>query len=325
MVQFPDRADGLERRRLGLFVVFAFSIAWAVAAALYANGGLTDSPTVFESGPLSLSLAAVLLPTVYMFAPCIANVLTRVFTGEGRDDLMLSFGFFEHWQRYVVAWFAPGVITAFGAALFFVVFPRYFDSTAEAFASTVGGGADLGMSPVALAAVTVGAAFVINPLFNAIFGFGEEFGWRAYLLPKLTPLGLRTAVVVHGLIWGAWHWPLIAMGYEYGFGYVGFPWVGFVVFLVFTVATGTFLAWLTLETRSVWAASLGHGAINATVVVGVVFSRGDPSYLLGPLPIGLVGMVPWIALAAYLLFRMDDGGRMPQSTTGTPSGPAPDE
>lgn len=44
-------------------------------------------------------------------------------------------------------------------------------------------------------------------------GFGEEFGWRGYLLPRLmhrmTP---RKAVLLHALIWWAWHLPLIIGG-----------------------------------------------------------------------------------------------------------------
>lgn len=308
-----DVPGRLERRRLAVFLLFAFGVAWITAGVLYVSGGLTDSPEVTSVGGVPVTLATLLLPTAYMFAPGVANVVTRIVTDEGRDDLMLSIGFLDHWRSYVFAWFAPGVVTALGAALFFVVFPEYFDPTAEAFASTVdqqaggtGGSGAAELDPLALALVTIGAAAFVNPLINAIFGFGEEFGWRGYLLPKLTPLGLRTAIVVHGLIWGVWHWPLIAMGYEYGFGYVGAPWTGLGLFLVFTVATGTFLAWVTLWSGSVWPASLGHGVINATVVVGVVFARGDPSPLLGPLPIGLVGMIPWLALAGYLLFRLDE-------------------
>jgi membrane protease YdiL (CAAX protease family) len=316
MSNFPASGDRLERRRLGLFLGLAFGIAWVTAGLIYATGGLTESPTVVEAGPVSLSLATVLLPTAYMLAPGVANVLTRLLTGEGWDDLMLSVGFAAHWQRYVLAWFAPGVLTAIGAAIFFLAFPEYFDPTAEAFATAAGGGADVGASPLVLVAITVGAAVLVNPLINTVFGLGEEFGWRAYLLPKLAPLGLRRAVVVHGLIWGAWHWPLIGMGYEYGFDYPGFPWTGFVVFLVFTVATGTFLAWLTVETGSVWPASLGHGAINATAVIAAVFSQGEPSYLLGPLPIGLVAGLPWLAVAGYLLTRMRDSTDSSHSVPG---------
>jgi membrane protease YdiL (CAAX protease family) len=34
-----------------------------------------------------------------------------------------------------------------------------------------------------------------------LFGFGEEFGWRGYLLPKLMPLGRWKAYVLVGIIW----------------------------------------------------------------------------------------------------------------------------
>lgn len=300
----------LERRRLAVFLLFAFGIAWATAGVLAANGGLTDSPAVLSVGGFSLTLATLLLPTTYMFAPGIANLLARRLTDEGFDDLAVSFSPWAHGWAYAAAWIAPGLLTALGAGLFFLVFPAYFDPTASSFAS-VAGGADLGIDPLTLVAVTVLASVTINPLVNALFGFGEELGWRGYLLPKLLPIGARRAVVAHGLIWGAWHWPLILLGYEYGFGYVGAPWSGLAVFLVFAVGAGTFLAWLTLRTGSVLPASLAHGAINATVVVAVVFATGEPNPLLGPLPVGLVGALPWVALAAALLFRLPDDATLP--------------
>lgn len=37
--------------------------------------------------------------------------------------------------------------------------------------------------------------------------FGEEYGWRGYLLPKLLPLGELRASLLVGVIWGAWHFP----------------------------------------------------------------------------------------------------------------------
>lgn len=41
-------------------------------------------------------------------------------------------------------------------------------------------------------------------------GFGEEFGWRGYLLPRLVQrYTLRTALLVHALIWWAWHIPFM--------------------------------------------------------------------------------------------------------------------
>jgi len=37
--------------------------------------------------------------------------------------------------------------------------------------------------------------------------FGEEYGWRGYLLPKLLPLGERRASLIVGVVWGLWHFP----------------------------------------------------------------------------------------------------------------------
>jgi membrane protease YdiL (CAAX protease family) len=60
----------------------------------------------------------------------------------------------------------------------------------------------------------LGAAFLSMFLFISIvatvilfpFGFGEEYGWRAYLLPALTVrYGTTRATALVGLVWGFWH------------------------------------------------------------------------------------------------------------------------
>jgi len=39
-------------------------------------------------------------------------------------------------------------------------------------------------------------------------GFGEEFGWRGYMLPRLARrYSPRKAVLIHAVIWWAWHLP----------------------------------------------------------------------------------------------------------------------
>ena len=56
--------------------------------------------------------------------------------------------------------------------------------------------------------------FLLRFVGTLIPAFGEEFGWRGYLLPHLVKqYRLRTALLVHSFIWWAWHLPvLIAMG-----------------------------------------------------------------------------------------------------------------
>ncbi|ESP89543.1 CPBP family intramembrane glutamic endopeptidase [Candidatus Halobonum tyrrellensis] len=289
----------LDTRRLGVFLAVAFGVSWGTAALLYATGGLTDSPAVV--GPLTL--AGVLVPTTYMFGPAVGAAAARAL-GREWDDLWLRPHPRAHRRVYAAVWLGPLLLTVLGAATFFAVFPDTFDPSMRAYAEGLGA-AGVEMDPVTLAAVQVVAAVTVAPLINGLFAFGEEFGWRGYLLPKLLPLGGRRAALLSGVVWGVWHWPLIAMGYEYGFGYAGFPWTGLLAFLPFTVALGVLFAWATLREGSVWPATLGHGAVNAAAGVGVFVVRGDPHPLLGPLPVGLLGVAPFVAVAAYLLARSD--------------------
>jgi membrane protease YdiL (CAAX protease family) len=60
--------------------------------------------------------------------------------------------------------------------------------------------------------------FVTSFLLTIIPGFGEEFGWRAYMLPRLAQHhSLRRALLLHGFIWWAWHIPaLVKSGVQIG-------------------------------------------------------------------------------------------------------------
>ncbi|SDL90002.1 CAAX protease self-immunity [Halogranum gelatinilyticum] len=299
----PD--ESVETRRIGVFLAVAYGVAWATGLTIYATGGLVDSPELLPG--LGITLATVLLPTAYMFAPAVGTVVTRLATGEGWANLGVRPRFRPSWRTYALAWFVPALLTLVGAAVYFAVFSATFDPELTAFTEAVraASGGELPLDPWTLVAIQLVAAVTIAPLINALFAFGEELGWRGYLLPKLLPLGRRQATLVVGLVWGAWHWPLIAMGYNYGFSYPGAPWTGFLAMCWFTLTTGVFLAWVTLKSESVWPAAIAHGAINAVAAIGALFVAGQPNPLLGPTPLGVVGGVGWTVLAAWLLWRSE--------------------
>ncbi|MFW5948626.1 MAG: CPBP family intramembrane glutamic endopeptidase [Halolamina sp.] len=290
--------ETLQRRRITVFLLVAFGVSWPTALVIWLTGGLTDSPEVVEG----ITLATVLLPTGYMFGPAIGTVAARLATEEGWSRHRLFPDFDGTVRTYAAAWLAPAGLTVVGAALYFAVFPGQFDPTMATFREQMAtGGAPL--DPVSLAVIQIVAALTVAPIVNALFAFGEEFGWRAYLYPKLRPLGRRRAILLSGVIWGVWHWPILAMGYNYGLDYPGFPWTGMLAFLAFTVGAGTFLAVLTEREGSVWPASLGHGAINAIAGLSVLFVAGQPNTLLGPTPVGVLAALPWLVLAAWLLWE----------------------
>ncbi|MFC6989983.1 CPBP family intramembrane glutamic endopeptidase [Haloplanus sp. GCM10025708] len=301
------RPSELQSRRILVFLGVAFGVAWAVAGVIYATGGLRDSPQLLDSPPITLATA--LLATGYMWAPALANVATRRLTGEGWTDLGLRPHVRASWRYWVAAWIGPAFLTLVGVGVYFLVFPEQFDPSLGAARQLLGvpAGTPLPFGLSTLVALYLAQAVLLAPLLNAPLTFGEEFGWRGYLLPKLLPLGWRRAVVVLGVVWGVWHWPVIAMGYNYGFDYPGAPWLGLLAMVWFTFVVGTFLAWVTVRAESVWPATIGHAAVNGVGAAGLLFVRGRPNALLGPTATGVLTTVAWAAVALYLCYRPPDG------------------
>jgi membrane protease YdiL (CAAX protease family) len=242
-----------------------------------------------------------------MPAPALAHLLTRWITREGWHDLWLRPHLKAGWPAWLIAWFLPGVLVISGAALFFLIFPQYFDPAFGPVQALLDKAAALGRTlpfgKTAIIVLQTFQAFALAPILNALPTLGEEFGWRAYLQPKLLPLGWRRALILTGAIWGVWHWPILAMGYNYGLKYAGAPWLGMVEFVGFTILFGIILGWLTLRGQSVWPAVIGHGALNGIAALPALFLTGEPNPLIGPLVFGLVALLPTLLVAAWLLLH----------------------
>lgn len=298
--------EKINKRRILIFLAFSFGISCATGLVIYLTGGLENSPTYNFAG-IEISLALILLASAYMFGPAIASMITRLITKEGKQNLFLKPQFDEkRWIYYLASWFLPGILTILGAVLFFGLFPQYFDSDLSNLNEMLReSGQEISINPWILTVIQTLQALLISPLLNAIPTFGEEFGWRGYLQPKLMPLGGRKAVLVTGVIWGVWHWPVILMGYNYGKDYFGAPFLGPLAMVWFTLSLSVIFGWLTIKAESVWPAVIAHGALNGIASLGIIFIQGSPDPLLGPAPIGLIGGLGLMLTAALLLILPD--------------------
>ena len=245
-----------------------------------------------------------------MAAPALANVLTRWVTGEGRKDLYLRSRFKQTKRYWLLAWLGTSFLVLLGMGIYYILLPQYYDPKLAAARklleqTTQSAGKAIPITPAMLVIIQILQAILIAPFINGLAAFGEEFGWRAYLFPKLMSLGGRKAMLAMGLIWGVWHWPVIFMGYEFGLSYPGFPWLGPLAMLWFTFVVGTYLGWLTLKARSVWPAALAHGSINAMGAIALLMVKGQPNPLLGPAGVGLLASLPFTLLALWLIWRSD--------------------
>ena len=289
----------VDTRRVALFLGLAFGIAWLTGLVIYLTGGIAKSRQIVPGLPLALVLMAV----PYMWAPAIAHILTRLISREGWKNLGLRPNFRRGWPYWLMGWVLPGLMTIAGAVVFFLLFPRYFDSSLTLLRQSLQRSPVLArFSPWVVVAIETVAGILISPIVNSLATLGEEFGWRAYLLPKLLPLGWRKALLLMGAIWGVWHWPVIFMGYEYGFKYPGYPWLGPLLFIWITFILGVFLAWITLRAGSIWPAVIGHAAINGIAGLAALMVTGNPNPLLGPLPVGIIGSLGYAVVSLILFF-----------------------
>ena len=98
---------------------------------------------------------------------------------------------------------------------------------------------------------------------------------------------------------------MLLTGYEYGNNYLGAPVLGLVVWCVVCFALNTLLDWLYEKTGCIWVSAIAHGAFNAVAALSTVLTYPADAYynVLGPTPIGLIGMLPMLAAAVWLTLR----------------------
>ena len=292
-----------DLKRALIYIVITFLLTWAYCLLIVypiANGeALTGVP----------ALATQLTVAAAMFCPAIAVLLTRLVTKEGFQNVWLRPHIKGNIKYYLLAWFGPGILTFAGMAVYFLIFPNNLDLSFSHFTATLEAtGAPLETLPIPiglLMLVQCIQAVFLAPVMNFVTCFGEEWGWRGYLLPKISKhFSTIPTLLITGIIWGLWHAPLTIIGHNYGLGYWGFPFTGIAMMCVFCITLGIFLSFVTLKTSSCIPAILAHGAINGIAAIGIYFTYDGGNPFIGPAPTGIIGMIPFILLAIFMVLHL---------------------
>ena len=273
------------------YLILAFGIAW-----------------VSWEAPIRLLHLDVTSPQFQLyavpgaFAPAIAALIVRAFAAGGFRDAKLRLPI-SKWPYFLFGLLLPLVVVAaivleaqaFGYA------PAGFD-IAKAIQGVVPSAQTAGQAATAaklaqigpwLIPVMLGTAIVATPVL-----WGEEFGWRGYLQPRLFPGRPLAAAVVTGVIWAAWHFPLILRGYDYGPEQAV---IGCGALVVSAILLSIVFAWLVERTGSIWSSSLAHAATNAIgggltfLWFGGVHNAALTSYA------GALSWPPFIVVCALIL------------------------
>lgn len=109
--------------------------------------------------------------------------------------------------------------------------------------------------------------FIISFL-NIMPFLGEEYGWRAYLAPRLKEIyGFKKSILLTGFIWGIWHLPLNL--FYYSDGLLTSQIYSVLGQLVFCTFLGIFLTYAYNKTKSIWAPVMIHYLNNNLSVLFV--------------------------------------------------------
>lgn len=292
-----DRPQRVPWAPVAVFVAVACGLAWLVALPLWLSGG--------AEGEGFAALLGLLAP-VMMFTPALATVVVVFLMRTPRGERLRFLGIWPLRPAKRVVWFT---VAAVFAPVFLVVLSLgvaallgwvtldlvNFSGFAETLAASLPEAAQSMLPPIGTLVIIQLASIPLGALINSFLAFGEEIGWRGWLVPALRPLGTWPALILSGVIWGIWHSPLILLGYNFGLT----DWRGVALMTVGCVAWGVLLGWSRLRSGSVWPAVFGHGALNAAAgIVGLFAAAGseiDPALVL---PLGVSG---WIAIAATVI------------------------
>ncbi|MFF7291888.1 CPBP family intramembrane glutamic endopeptidase [Microbacterium sp. NPDC008134] len=290
------------------FVAIACGLAWLVALPLWLGDGLAEP------------VAGLLLP-VMMFTPAVATLAVVFALRAPTRERARFLGLWPLrparrvvWLM-VAAWLVPPVLVALGvlvaAALGFVQLDLAFAGFAAQIEALLPPGASA--PPIEFLVFAQFAMIPAGALVNSVLAFGEELGWRGWLLPALRPLGTWPALVLSGAIWGLWHSPVILLGYNFGRTDI----TGLLFMVGGCVAWGVLFGWLRLRSGSVWPAVIAHGALNAAAGMVLVVAATPPDMALA----GPLGVATWIVLVVVVLVLLVTGQfrRQPELARRQPS------
>lgn len=207
---------------------------------------LLSSPFWYLKAQLPTGSKTTAVTIGYMWCPTLAALLTRLIYRRNLKGLGFTLG--------KVRWLALALLLPALAGLLMY-----------------GSAWLLDIAPFDDAKVHKFFALSFIPVFFGVLGFstfaalGEELGWRGLLVPELSRrMGYTKVSLVSGIIWTAWHLPLMFFS---GYNGAGPLWVSLVYFTLYVLASSFIHTWMRLVSGSVWVSALLHGSSNYFILV----------------------------------------------------------
>lgn len=279
-----------------LFLILTFVISFSLAGLYKLSGEQYEN-----------NIGGTILAVVYMFIPLICTLLVEklIYKESIKRNLLISFKI-NKW--FIIAWIITPII-AFGTLGVSLLFPdvsfspemtgmfKRFENvlTPEQIQEMKKSMETLPIHPIWLSIIQ---GLIAGVTINAIAAFGEEIGWRGFLLRSFQEMKFFKASIIIGFIWGFWHSPLILMGHNYP----QHPKIGVLMMILWCILITPLFLYITMKSKSVIASAIMHGTLNATAGIAIMVIDGGNDLNTGIT--GLSGFI-FILLVLFAFFIYD--------------------
>jgi membrane protease YdiL (CAAX protease family) len=271
------------------FSIIVCLFSWAMFAVAHWGFGMgADTP-----------VGLMLFSTVYMFFPLITALVLQAIDKEKFNHTGLV-NFKIKWS-WLVAWLLPVVMVLLCILVNGLMPGVSLQYNAEQLINQYHIPEDqqemvreqLSAFPASLMVVIIlVSSLMAGVSVNALAAFGEEYGWRNYLVHALREKKFWPAALFIGVVWGIWHFPLILMGHNYP----NEPQWGVLLMVVMCILLGVIELYFVLKSKSMIVAAILHGTINALAGVVIYFTLGGNDFLNG-----MTGLSGFIVMALTIV------------------------
>jgi len=246
------------------FIVLTCIVSWVIAGMAILLG-LREAKGLFY----------IIFVAFYMLLPAICAIVLQIIHKE-KPFGNLNVSFRLNWW-FLLAGIVP-FIYSFMALGINLLFPNVSFSVAyEGFLSSLPAEqAELAMQqlsrfpPIIFLLIQIIQALIASYTINALFGLGEELGWRGYLLKTLQNKKLLPVSLIIGTVWGLWHFPLILIGHNYP----QHPVAGVGMMIIWCILLTPMMIYIVIKSKSVITAAIFHGANNAICKIVILYTVG---------------------------------------------------
>ena len=243
-------------KNLKLYLAISYGLIWIAGGALYLTGtGLNTIP-------------GVIVASSCMLFPLIATLVCQA---VNKEPLFRNIGIRWRVNRWwFVGWLLMPVITllAMGFTCWFAGDRFCIHSpTLVLMQQSLNDQLQMDIPLWVILAFTFGSGLFAGISINALFAFGEEAGWRGYLLRQFEGRNFSLAALAIGGIWGLWHAPLILLGHNYP----QHPVAGVFMMIVLGILLTFVIQYVRIKSGSVIVAAIMHGTYNAVAGTALLF------------------------------------------------------